>query len=80
MSISLLTRLLFVAYFIEVGLLLILVPWSGFWDRNYFTMAMPALQVVLHNNFVRGAVTGIGVINLCAGLADLGAVFAWRRR
>ena len=75
-----LTRLLFVAYFIEVGLLLILVPWSSYWDHNYFAASMPALQAIMHNNYVRGAVTGIGVINLCAGLADLGSVFAWRRR
>ena len=31
-----LKRLLLVAYFIEVGLLLVLVPWSPFWERNYF--------------------------------------------
>ena len=31
-----LKRLLLVVYFIEVGLLLVLVPWSPFWERNYF--------------------------------------------
>jgi hypothetical protein len=56
------------------------VPWSSYWDRNYFAASLPALQAIIHNNFVRGAVTGVGVINLCAGFADLGAIFAWRKR
>ena len=29
-------RLLFVALLLEAGLLLMLIPWSAFWDRNYF--------------------------------------------
>jgi hypothetical protein len=41
---------------------------------------MPALQGILHNGYVRGAVSGVGIINLCAGLADLRSAFTWRRR
>ena len=33
---SVVSRLVFLAYFAEVGLLLLIVPWSPFWDRNYF--------------------------------------------
>jgi hypothetical protein len=61
-------------------LLLIVLPWSGFWDRNYFGAAWPALRPVLANNFVRGAVTGLGVVNLFAGLIDLAMLFAPRER
>ncbi|RPJ59855.1 MAG: hypothetical protein EHM24_27580 [Acidobacteria bacterium] len=68
-----------VAYFIEVGLLLIVVPWSAFWQRNYFLEISPALAAVAGNPFVRGAVTGLGVVNVCAGLADLWALWPWRR-
>ena len=50
-----LKRLLLVAYFIEVGLLLVLVPWSPFWERNYFLTALPALQDIVRNNYLRGA-------------------------
>jgi hypothetical protein len=75
-----LTRLLFVAYFIEVGLLLILVPWSGLWERNYFASSTPVVETLIRNHFVRGAVSGLGVVNLLAGLADLAALVGWRRR
>ena len=52
-------------------------PWSGFWERNAFAQA-PALAAWLSNPFVRGAVSGIGLITAIAGLVELGAAF--RRR
>ena len=73
-------RLVYVAFFLEVGLLLIVVPWSAFWERNYFALAWPAVRRLVTNNFVRGAVTGLGVVNLIAGFADLALVFASRNR
>ncbi len=78
--ISTLSRLLYIAYFLEVGLILVFVPWSAFWDRNYFAESLPVLQLIVKNNFVRGAVSGIGVLNLVAGLADLRTMMPWERR
>ena len=75
-----LRRLLFVAFFFEVGLLLVVLPWSAFWDRNYFLYAWPALQPVLADSYVRGGVTGLGFLNVFAGLAELAPVFATRDR
>lgn len=76
----LLRRLLLVAFFFEAGLLLIVLPWSGFWDRNYFGYAWPVLRPVLTNNFVRGAVSGLGLVNLVAGFVELMPVFTLRDR
>jgi len=64
-------RLAYVAFFLEVGLLLIVVPWSAFWDQNYFASAWPVLQPLFANNFVRGGVTGLGFVNLIASVAEL---------
>ena len=75
---DLLRRLLFVAFFVEVGLLLVVLPWSAFWERNYFALLWPELHALLTNNFVRGAVSGLGVLNLAAGLAELAPVFSTR--
>ena len=74
-----LKRLLFVAYFLEVGLLLVLVPWSSFWDRNYFADSLPILQNLVDNNYVRGAVSGLGIVNLLMGFDELASVL-WTRR
>lgn len=72
-------RYLVVAYFIEVGLILILVPWSGFWDRNYFAQMVPLADAFLRSPIVRGAVSGLGVVNVCAGIADLVSLVVARR-
>lgn len=75
---SLIRRLLFVAFFIEVGLLLIVLPWSTFWETNYFASLYPNLLPLMTNDFVRGGVSGVGLINLCAGVAELAGVFVLR--
>ncbi len=68
------------AYFLEVGLLLVFVPWSALWDRNYFAGLAPALGEAIRNPYVRGAVSGLGLINIVAGLAELYSVFSSPRR
>ena len=66
-------------FFVQVGLLLLVLPWwPAFWEHNYFAFAWPPLRTLMTNNFVRGAVSGLGVVNLCAGFADLAVLFAAR--
>ena len=65
------SRLLLVAFFLEVGFVLIVAPWSSFWDRNYFAESLPVLDAIISNNYVRGAVSGLGVINVAAGIVEL---------
>lgn len=77
---SVLSRLLFLAYFVEVGLVLLVVPWSPFWDRNYFLDLWPALEAVTRSNLVRGAVSGLGIINLWAAMAELATLFGLRSK
>jgi hypothetical protein len=67
-----------VAFFIEVGLLLIVLPWSAFWERNYFVALWPILRGVITNDFVRGGISGLGLVNLVAGFSELIPVFAVR--
>jgi len=74
-----LRRTLYVAYFLEVGLLLVLLPWSSFWERNYFVSLLPSLLDLLRNNYLRGAVSGLGVVNLLVGFYDLSDLLMARR-
>lgn len=71
--------MLYVVFFVQVGLLLIVMPWwPAFWEHNYFALAWPPLRTFLTNDFVRGAVSGLGLVNLCAGFADLALLFTAR--
>ena len=72
-------RLLLIAFFLEVGFVLAVVPWSSYWDRNYFAETFPLLRELITNNFVRGAVSGLGVVNVAAGVAELFSLFVARR-
>jgi hypothetical protein len=70
----------YIAFFLEVGLLLIVLPWSRFWEQNYFAQAWPPLTAYLKNDYLRGAISGLGVVNLFAGFADLALIFSARAR
>jgi hypothetical protein len=77
--ISVFTRLIFAAYFLEAGLVLLVAPWSGFWFRNVFAQNAVVADL-LSNPFVRGTVSGIGLITATAGLAELAGAFSRGRR
>lgn len=66
-------RLLVAVYLIEAGLVLTISPWTLFWEHNYFAHAWPWAGALMASPFVRGGVTGIGLITAAAGLRDLAA-------
>jgi hypothetical protein len=72
-------RLLLVALSLEVGLVLLFVPWSRYWEQNYFAEALPVLRPVVMNHYVRGAVSGLGIVNLVVGIGDLVVLVATHR-
>jgi hypothetical protein len=57
----------------------VLVPWSTFWERNYFVDATSALGSFLTSHYTRGAITGLGLVNVWAALAELAELFGSRR-
>jgi hypothetical protein len=61
-------------------LILIVAPWSTFWDRNFFAEAYPMIDGFLSSPYARGAVSGVGLVTVLAGLAELGGAFASRRQ
>jgi len=68
-------RLLAVAFILfcfEIGLFLVFVPWSTLWEHNVILGYSFTLHRFLLNNFVRGAVSGLGVVDLALGLSELG--------
>lgn len=50
------------------GMALILVPWSDLWDTNYFLYHYPALGIFVKNPFLRGAISGLGFMNVLTSL------------
>ena len=72
-------RLLAVAFILfcfEIGLFLVFVPWSQLWEHNVLLGYSFHLRGILLNNFFRGAVSGLGLVDLVLGLSELGRF--WR--
>lgn len=53
-----------------VGLVLAVIPWTTFWDSNYLLQPYPLLRHVLLSSFTRGAVTGLGLVNILLALVE----------
>jgi hypothetical protein len=66
-------------YWFAVGGFLMLVPWLRFWDHNALLYHFPGLIPIVGNAFLKGAVLGLGIVNLLIGLHEL-LHFGDRRR
>ena len=70
---------LFILYCVEVGTLLVLLPWSPYWDRMAIGLPDVGLQVAALRPWIRGLVTGFGIVHLVWGAHDLDAWLVSRR-
>jgi hypothetical protein len=61
----------------EIGLFLTVFPWTHYWSFNYFEMVVPGLQEVWDQPAFRGALTGLGLVNIY--LACIQVVQSFRR-
>jgi hypothetical protein len=61
-------RIIILFLWLVLGLALILVPWSEIWETNYFLYQYPALGFFLKNPFLRGAISGLGFMNVLLSL------------
>ncbi len=66
---SRLTSLSLFLFCLEVGLFLLFLPWSRFWDGNYFA-GLPMLRDIWTSPYMRGAVSGLGVANILLALVE----------
>ena len=47
-----------------LGVVLIMIPWLGYWDHNFFLDKYPELIPFMLHPSVRGAVTGLGALDV----------------
>jgi hypothetical protein len=60
---------IYVGFCIELGLWLMVAPWRQVWTNNNLLMDYPAVRHILMNYFIRGIVTGLGIIDLGLGIS-----------
>jgi len=68
---------IFILLAFEVGLFLIMFPWSTPWNDNLFLNSIPGLKDILMSYYTRGAVSGLGFVNV---LVAIGEAWHFRKR
>ncbi len=63
-----LSLVVLVVFCIELGMLLAILPWTRVWTENSLLVSYPSLSVFMGNNFARGAITGLGLLDVWIGI------------
>ena len=64
-------NILYIMYSLEVGVALLYLPWSSSWENNYLLYLHPQLRAVVSNPFFKGAVLGLGIVNILIGFHEI---------
>ena len=59
-----LLRICFALFTLEIGLFLAIFPWTDKWEFNYFEDVLPSLRDLWDEPSFRGALTGLGLVNI----------------
>ena len=78
---SRLSIIFYILLCLEIGLALVILPWyqpfGGDWGNNYFLFFMikktgwQGLQTIVASGWVRGAVTGLGALNIFLAFREI---------
>ncbi|HEY2934075.1 MAG TPA: hypothetical protein VGK99_20225 [Acidobacteriota bacterium] len=62
-----LLNIFYILFCFQIGIFLVIYPWLRIWEVNGLLIQHPALRQVMLNNYFRGAVSGLGIVNLLIG-------------
>jgi hypothetical protein len=71
------TVIVYILICFEVGILLLILPWTQYWEDNVFLyfitgkLNAPWIETFLTSGYMRGAITGLGMLNILAGMRDI---------
>jgi hypothetical protein len=61
---------LYLFYYFEAGLFLMVAPWSDGWEQNLWLLRSPGLNHLFLSGYVRGGVSGLGAIHVAWGVLE----------
>jgi len=65
------SALIFIVFCLELGMFLLVFPWSELWDRNILLSLVPEWHRYWDSAYLRGAISGLGVVNLYIALVEI---------
>jgi hypothetical protein len=60
----------FIFVCLVIGILLIAAPWTLLWTNNSLVAGVPWLHEFMMNDFVRGLVSGLGLIDIWLAISE----------
>jgi hypothetical protein len=72
-----LLRISLALFTFEIGIFLVLFPWTSSWDVSWFQSLTPFMHSLWQQPSFRGAITGLGFVNIY--IASLQAFHAFRK-
>ena len=72
--------LIFIVFCMELGIFLVVFPWSDFWESSFFSSLAPRWHMYWDNAYLRGAVSGLGVLNVYIALVEIFRLRRFARR
>ena len=74
------SAVLLITFCLEAGLVLLIFPWTEAWDTNYFASLTPQWHAWWDNMYLRGAVSGLGIVNLYISIVEIFRLRRFARR
>lgn len=65
-----LSLVIYVVFCMWLGIVMVLLPWSELWFSNALLDRWPSMRPFMHHGFVRGAISGLGVLDLWLGISE----------
>ena len=68
-----LSAIVFILFCLELGLFLVIYPWTDGWDNNLFASYIPMLHwnQWWHSPFLKGALSGLGLLNIWVSVSEI---------
>jgi hypothetical protein len=67
-----LSLVVLVIFCFYIGGILSLLPWwPRYWEQNGWLMSHPALDAVLQRGWVRGVISGVGLLDMWIGISEM---------
>ncbi|MBI4456548.1 MAG: hypothetical protein HY644_11695 [Acidobacteria bacterium] len=66
-----LIRVLYILFCLQGGIFLLVFPWLRLWESHTLLVQYPVVRPLMMNNFFRGAVSGLGIVNVVIGSIEV---------
>jgi hypothetical protein len=64
-------KILYILFSLVGGVALVCLPWCSFWENNNVLYVIPQIRPVIANAYFKGAVLGLGIVNIVLGISEI---------